>query len=76
MLVEEKIDGVTEYVAWRKLPTHLGRRVKDYYKFYYTRRTAFDEAELLNGLSPSLHAEVTKFVLKETLGRVRAETAA
>lgn len=69
-LVEEKTDAVKEYVAWRGLPRDLSLRVKKHYSFYYTRRAAFDEVELLEGLSPSLRSEVTRFVLKETLGKL------
>jgi hypothetical protein len=99
-LIEEKIDAVKEYVAWRGLPRDLSVRVKKHYSFYYTRRAAFDEVELLEGLSPSLRSEVcalphrlalqqpelqqltapssalaifaqvTRFVLKETLGKL------
>jgi len=69
-LVEEKTDSVKEYVAWRGLPRDLSLRVKKHYSFYFTRRAAFDEVELLEGLSPSLRSEVTRFVLKETLGKL------
>jgi hypothetical protein len=69
-LVEEKTGAVKEYVAWRSLPRDLALRIKKHYSFYYTRRPAFDEIELLEGLSPSLRSEVTGFVLKETLGRL------
>ena len=69
-LVEEKTDSVKEYVAWRGLPRDLSIRVKKHYSFYFTRRAAFDEVELLDGLSPSLRSEVTRFVLKETLGKL------
>ena len=69
-LVEEKNDQVKEYVAWRALPRGLANRVKKHYSFYYTRRPAFDELALLEGLSPSLRAAVTKYVLNETLGRL------
>ena len=69
-LLEEKTDAVKEYIAWRKLPRELSLRIKKHFSFFYTRRAAFDEVELLNGLSPSLRSEVTRFVLKETLGRI------
>jgi len=69
-LLEEKTDAVKEYIAWRKLPRELSLRIKKHFSFFYTRRAAFDEVELLSGLSPSLRSEVTRFVLKETLGRI------
>jgi hypothetical protein len=36
----------------------------------YHKTAAFDEVELIAGLSPSLRTEVTRFVLKETLGKL------
>jgi CRP-like cAMP-binding protein len=69
-IIEEKTDAVKEYVAFRGLPRDLSLRVKKHYSFYYSRRAAFDEVELLEGLSPSLRSEVTRFVLKETLGKL------
>ena len=59
-LVEEKNDQVKEYVAWRALPKSLATRVKKHYKFYFQKKSAFDEIALLEGLSPSLRAEVTE----------------
>ena len=36
----------------------------------YQKNCAFDEVELIEGLSPQLRNEVTRFVLKETLGKL------
>jgi len=69
-LVELKTDSVKEYIEFRKLPRSLALRVKKYYSFFFTKRSAFDEVELLAGLSPSLRAEVTRYVLRETLGQL------
>jgi len=68
--VEERLDSVKEYVKFRQLPKDLSTRVKKHYSFYFTQRSGFDEVELLQGLPPSLGSEVTKYVLKETLGRL------
>ena len=69
-LIEAKLDAVKEYVVFRQLPIDLASRVRKHYKYYYTRRAAFDEVDLLGGLPPSLRAEVTKYVLNETLGKL------
>ena len=52
---------------WTAIVPSPGRQ---YYSFFYTKRSAFDEVELLAGLSPSLRAEVTRYVLRETLGQL------
>ena len=69
-IVEEKTDIVKEYVEWRSLPRDLALRIKKHTQFAYAKSTGFNEVELLEGLSPSLRAEVTRFVLKETLGKL------
>jgi CRP-like cAMP-binding protein len=61
---------VKEYVTWRSLPRGLAVRFKKHYKFYYQKKSAFDELALLDGLSPSLRNEVTSFVLRMTLGNL------
>ena len=68
--VEERLDAVKEYAKFRRLPRDLATRVKKHYSFYFTQRSGFDEVELLGGLPPSLGSEVTKYVLRETLGRL------
>jgi len=69
-LVEEKMDAVKEYLAWRGLPRDLSIRTKRYYEHYYTRRAVFDEQSILGGLNPQLHAEVVTCILRDTLGRL------
>jgi CRP-like cAMP-binding protein len=65
-----QFDQVKEYVTWRSLPRGLAVRFKKHYKFYYQKKSAFDELALLDGLSPSLRNEVTSFVLRMTLGNL------
>ena len=36
-MIEEKIDEVKEYVAFRELPKALASRIKKHYTFYYTK---------------------------------------
>lgn len=69
-LIEEKLDAAKEYVSFRHLPKPLAVRVKKHFSYYYAGHAGFDEVKLLEGLSPSLRSEVTRFVLKETLGRI------
>ena len=70
MLVETKLDEVREYVASRDLPKALSSRVKRHFKYYYSRRPAFDELQLLSECPPALRADVEKYVLKGTLGQL------
>lgn len=69
LLVHEKMDSVKEYLMWREIPRDLSVRVKRYYEYFYTKSAVFDEAAILSGLNPALHAEIVQHVLARTLGR-------
>ena len=69
-LVEQAVDAMKEYIEWRGIPKPLGVRIRKHAQFYYQKNAAFDEVELIQELPPSLRAEVTRFVLRETLGRL------
>ena len=51
---------VRVYLRWHKFPTELTTRVKRYYEFYFSRKSAMDEDEILNGLAPALRKEVSR----------------
>lgn len=67
---EDAMDGIKEYIEWRRLPKELGMRVKKHYTFYFQKKGSFNESELVDELSPSLRSEVTRFVLHGTLGQL------
>jgi CRP-like cAMP-binding protein len=69
-ILEEKLEGIKEYVAWRELPKPLAIRVKKQFEYFFSHRSGFDEDELLEGLPTSLGTEVKRFVLKETIGKL------
>ena len=74
--VEAANDSMKEYVAWRGLPKALAVRVKKHHALYFEKGSAFDEVDLIAGLSPTLRSEVTCFVLKSTLGKLPLFTGA
>jgi len=57
-------------MRWRKLPRDLVLRMRRYYTYYYSRKTAFDEAQILGALTPGLRFEVIQHTLKETIGKI------
>lgn len=65
---EEKMDEVKEWMTTRNIPRKLLIRVRKYYEHYYTRKSAFDEEEIVRGLTPALRAEVTTILLRDSLG--------
>jgi len=69
-LNEEKMDEVKEYMRWRKLPRDLVIRLRRYYAYYYSRKTAFDEDAILGSLTPALRLEVVRHSLRDTIGKI------
>ena len=67
-LIEEKMDAVKEWMTSRNIPRKLLIRVRKYYEHYYTRKSAFDEEDILRGLTPALRTEVTGILLRDSLG--------
>ena len=65
---EEKMDKVKEWMTTRNIPRKLLIRVRKYYEHYYTRKSAFDEEDIVRGLTPALRAEVTSILLRDSLG--------
>ena len=69
-LSEEKMDAIKEYMRWRKFPRDLTVRIRRYYEYFYDRKTAFEEGEILDGLTPPLRMEVVRHILRDTIGRI------
>ena len=69
-VIEEKMDGVKEYLQWRDVPHALSIRVRRYYENFYTKRSCFDESDILDNLSPQLHEELVLVILEGTLQRL------
>lgn len=73
-MIDSRMDAVKEYASWRKLPNDLRIRVRRYYTHFFQEQPGFDETEILEGLSHALRAEVTRDILKDTLGRLHLFT--
>jgi hypothetical protein len=69
-ITENNMDEVKEYMRWRRLPRDLVLRIRRYYTYYYTRKTAFNEEQILGALTPGLRFEVIEHTLRETIGQI------
>ena len=67
-LKEDRMDEVKEWMASRNVPHKLFVRVRKYYEHFYSKKSAFDEQEILANLTPALKADVTKVLLRDSLG--------
>ena len=56
--IQSKITQVKVYLRWHRFPPDLSKRVKRYFEFYYSRKSAMDEEEIVGLLAPTLRRRV------------------
>ena len=65
---EDRMDAVKEWMTSRNMPHSLFVRVRKYYEHYYTKKSAFNEDEIIAALTPGLRNDVTCVLLRDSLG--------
>ena len=65
--IQEKIDQVKVYCRWHKFPPELAMRVKRYFEFYYSRKSAMDEEAIEAQLAPTLRLLVRTHMCKRSV---------
>ncbi len=65
-----KMDVIEAFLAYRAIPDHLEKRMRDYYKYIWENRLDHKEDEIINDLPDSLHTEVALFLRKPLLSKV------
>ena len=68
--IEERLTEVKEYLRWHRVPLATAQAVRQYYEFFYARRSAVDDAKILDNLTPILRREVTIHLLSKTVANV------
>lgn len=68
-LYKEKYMQVKEYMAFRKLPDKLRKRIADYYEYRFQGKM-FDEDKILNELNPVLRTQIFQFTCQELMLKV------
>jgi len=69
-IVSERLDAVSSYVKNRRFPNRLGRRLRRYFRHFYSQKTAIDEQEIMGDLSSALRMEVSKFLVEGLMGKI------
>ena len=68
--IEKKLDEVKVYLRWHKFPTALALRVRRYYEFYFSRKSAMDEEEIVRNLAPTLRRAAQAHLVHRTVMRI------
>ncbi len=66
----ELVERLGAFMSYRKIPTDLQRRIRDYYAYLWENRLGYDETTVLTGLPPNLKAEVALFLNRPIIEKV------
>jgi hypothetical protein len=66
----EHIESVEEYLRARRIPSHLGTRVRNYYEYLWDRHKGLNEQGLLQDLPESLRLEIKLHLARDILEHV------
>ena len=59
---------IKSYTDARRVPPELRREIQEYFRHYYKKKTALEEASILDMLTSELKDKMRNFLVKETLG--------
>ena len=65
-----RMETVTEYLRYRRVPQHLGTRVRNYYEYLWARHRGMHEDTLFSDLPGPLRLEVLLHLTRELLEHV------
>ena len=61
---------IRAYTNERHVPAQLRREIQEYFRYYYKKRTAVAECNILDMLTPQLKDKMRNFLVKETLDSI------
>ena len=64
------MEEIKSYTNERRVPAGLRLEIHEYFKYFYKKRTALDEATILDMLTPQLKNKMRKFLVKNTLDSI------
>jgi hypothetical protein len=69
-LVQEEQDAISSWCRISNMPHRLGKRVRRYFRHYYSSRPAIDQGAILKQLSKNLRSEVAEFLLSTLMQNI------
>ena len=65
-----RMEEIKSYMNERRVPAGLRLQIQEYFKYYYKKKTALDEATILDMLTPRLKSKMRNFLVKDTLDSI------
>lgn len=66
----ENMERLTAFMSYRNIPTHLQKRIRDYYGYLWDKRLGYDESTVVSALPLNLRTEVSLFLNRDIIERV------
>jgi hypothetical protein len=70
LLYQKKMEDISTYMAYRRLPMKLQQRVLNYYEYLWCRKKGLDEEDMLSTLPESLRTEVSLYLNQDIITKV------
>ena len=67
---QRRMGEIKSYMNERRVPADLRLEIQEYFRYYYKKRTALEEASILDMLTPQLKDKMRNFLVKETLDSI------
>ena len=67
---QRRMEEIKSYMDARRVPAELRRQIQGYFRYYYKKKTALEEASILDMLTPQLKDKMRSFLVKETLDSI------
>ena len=65
-----RMEKIKAYMNERRVPAQLRLEIQEYFRYYYKKRTALEEASILDMLTPQLKDKMRNFLVKDTLDTI------
>lgn len=62
-----RVNSIKAYLAYRRVPKALSKRIGAYFRMFWAKKTCFDETSIMENLTSDLRTELSLFLLKETI---------
>jgi len=63
----ERMERLSAFIKYHNIPSHLQRRLREYYAYMWDKRLGYEESTVLAGLPPSLHTDVSLFLKRDII---------
>jgi hypothetical protein len=68
--IKDKVAAINAYMAYRKLPPEMQRKIRTHYEYIWKRKTVYDEREILQQLPTFLRTRVALYLNQDLIRNV------